>query len=238
MIPPYLRFLAGRERSEQANRHLGLTLAFVAGAVNAGGFLTLSHYTSHVTGVMSSVADEAVLGRLGAALTGASVWASFAAGAFVCALLVLAARARRLRSEYALVLLVEAVLLLLYGLTRGGHFALQLLSFIMGLQNAVITKLSGAEIRTTHMTGNTTDLGIEAAKVLFAHADDDEQTKAEWRRLKIHSGLLLFFMLGGFSGALAFQRFGSAALLPVAALLMIVAAGPLIDDLLGSADAG
>lgn len=46
------------DRSTRANVRLGATLAFVAGAANAGGFLAVGQYTSHMTGVLSSVADH------------------------------------------------------------------------------------------------------------------------------------------------------------------------------------
>ena len=39
----YARSLASRDRSARANRHLGFTLAFVAGATNAGAFLEVQH---------------------------------------------------------------------------------------------------------------------------------------------------------------------------------------------------
>jgi hypothetical protein len=54
----YARKLTTRERTAQANRHLGYTLAFVAGAANAGGFLAVRQYTSHMTGIVSSMADS------------------------------------------------------------------------------------------------------------------------------------------------------------------------------------
>ena len=60
----YLRFLSGNERNRESNRHLGLTLAFIAGAVNAGGYLAVSQYTSHMTGILSSMSDNFVLGRM------------------------------------------------------------------------------------------------------------------------------------------------------------------------------
>ena len=34
----------------------------------------------------------------------------------------------------------------------------------MGMQNSLVTRLSGAVVRTTHLTGVVTDLGIEAAR--------------------------------------------------------------------------
>ena len=51
-----LRELVGHQRSRLANRRLGLLLAFVAGAINAGGFLAIQRYTSHMTGIVSGVA--------------------------------------------------------------------------------------------------------------------------------------------------------------------------------------
>ena len=72
----YARFLVGRERTLAANRQLGFMLAFVAGAINAGGFLAVQQYTSHVTGMVSSAADHLVLGRLDVVLTAAGAQAS------------------------------------------------------------------------------------------------------------------------------------------------------------------
>jgi hypothetical protein len=60
----YARFLTGRHRTVKANRELGFALAFVAGAINAGGFLAVQQYTSHVTGALSSLADNLALGAL------------------------------------------------------------------------------------------------------------------------------------------------------------------------------
>jgi ferredoxin len=86
------------------------------------------------------------------------------------------ARQHHLRSEYALPLLVEAVLMLLFGLlgatlNRQTPFAVPLtvlvLAFTMGLQNALVSKISSSQIRTTHMTGVITDLGIELGKMFY-----------------------------------------------------------------------
>ena len=48
----YLRELTGHERQSRGNRHLGLSLAFIAGATNAGSFLAVGQYTSHMTGLL------------------------------------------------------------------------------------------------------------------------------------------------------------------------------------------
>src|SRR5689334_7962776 len=111
----YVRGLTGRQRAAQANRHLGIALAFVAGAANAGGFLAVKQYTSHMTGIISSAADDLALGAFDAALDCAGALLAFLAGAACCAVMVNFARRRHLHSEFALPLLLESVLLLAFG---------------------------------------------------------------------------------------------------------------------------
>jgi len=112
----YARFLTGRDRSIQANRQLGFALAFVAGAINAGGFLAVRQYTSHVTGMVSALADNLALGEFALVVDAAVGVLAFLFGAMACALLVNFARRRRMASEYALPLMLEAALILLFGL--------------------------------------------------------------------------------------------------------------------------
>jgi uncharacterized membrane protein YoaK (UPF0700 family) len=234
----YLRFLTGRERTQEANRHLGMTLAFVAGAVNAGGYLAVSRFTSHMTGVLSLVAENLadLNGRL--VLSGLAAFGAFLAGAATSAILINWARRKRLQSEYALSLFFEACLLMVFGVlgrnldTR--YFAtstMLLLCYVMGLQNAIITKLSGAEIRTTHMTGNATDLGIELGKLVYWNdADRQDRVVANREKLGIHAGLIACFVGGGCFGALGFRHLGFGLTIPLAFLLLVIAAAPVWDD--------
>lgn len=238
----YIRFLAGRERTRQANRHLGLTLAFVAGAVNAGGYLAVSQFTSHITGVLSLIAEHLALRNMQLVAAGLASLAAFVAGASTTAILVNWARRKRLQSEYALALLLESGLLMAFGLlghnldAYSGPFAtitVLLLCYVMGLQNAIITKVSGADIRTTHMTGNATDLGIELGKLFYWNRDgaSPEKVTANRDKLKMHASLIAFFVTGGCLGALGFKHLGFGVTLPIAALLLVIAMGPVWEDL-------
>ena len=88
----YLSTLTATARTQRANLHLGVALAFVAGALNAGGFLAIGQYTSHMTGVLSSAAtDDLVLGKVPHAIAGALAGA-FLLGAMTTALMVNFAR--------------------------------------------------------------------------------------------------------------------------------------------------
>lgn len=239
---PYLRFLSGNERTREANLHLGLTLAFVAGAVNAGGFLAVSQYTSHMTGLLSSIADNLALNRFDLVFSGLAGFVFFVTGASTSAVLINWARRRRLHGEYALSLMLESLLLLAFGF-MGAHMTLRieltvpvtvlLLCYIMGLQNAIITKLSHAEIRTTHMTGNSTDLGIEIGKLFYWNLDPTAEGKvvANRQKLGVHAGLIFLFVLGGWAGALGFKHVGFTSTWPLAFLLFVIAIVPIWDDL-------
>lgn len=172
----YLASLMAAQRSARANLHLGVSLAFIAGALNAGGLLAVGQYTSHMTGMVSGAADHIALGDWALAATAGATIFAFTAGAATTALMVNFARRRGARHPYAPTLLVEAVLLLVFGLAgarmEGDSVATApaiavLLCYAMGLQNALVSKISNAEIRTTHVTGLVTDIGIELGKLVY-----------------------------------------------------------------------
>lgn len=239
----FLRRLSGDKRSPIANRQLGLSLAFVAGAMNAGGFMAVGQYTSHMTGMVSSIADNLATQQWMLVAAGLGAVVCFAAGAAYSAILINWGRHHRTHSRYAYPLLWEAGLLLAFGL-MGGWLELQktgfipvtvmLLCFLMGLQNAIITKISNAEIRTTHMTGIVTDIGIELGKVVYVNSRPAsphyQPVRANWPRLLLLVSLLAAFSAGGLAGALGFKYVGYSSTLPLAALLVVLAIVPVVDD--------
>ena len=241
MPAAYLRSLTGRARHPGADRQLAAYLAFVAGAVNAGGFLAVQQYTSHMTGIVSGMADGLALGQFALAASGLAAVLAFVAGAACSAMLIHWGRRRGLHSEYALPLMAEAGLLLAFGIVGSRLQATQwlfvsataaLLCFVMGLQNAMITKLSRAEIRTTHVTGLITDLGIELGKSAYWNRRRTvPPVRADRARLRLLARLVALFFVGGVLGALAFARFGFVATVPLAALLCLLALVPVLDDL-------
>ena len=238
---PFLRGWTDVQRTPQSNLRLGATLAFVAGATNAGGFLAVGQYTSHMTGYLSAMADHLVLGQLSLLLAAAAALASFIAGAMTTAILVNWGMQRQLKSAYSLPLLLEAMLLLVFGLlgaSLGLHTALLvpltvlLLCFMMGLQNAVISKISHAEIRTTHVTGLVTDLGIELGKLVYLNRQrSGTPVRASRQRMRMQGLLIGLFFFGGVVGALGFQFAGYVTTLPLAVLLLVLSLRPLIFDL-------
>ena len=243
----YARSLTSQQGSSRTIRHLGFTLAFIAGAANAGAYLAVQIYTSHMTGIVSSLADHLVLGEFTLALGAMGAVLSFLMGAMTSAIMINYGRRRALRSQFALPLLLEAGLFLVFGLmgsTLAGVTGLfvpatvMLLCFMMGLQNAVITKISGAVVRTTHLTGVITDLGIELGKLIYwnrVDAGPEHRVVADRLRLRMLGLLILFFLVGGVLGAIGFKQFGYLATLPLAGILVLLSVVPVVDDLRGAA---
>lgn len=238
----YLARLTARERTVSANLHLGLLLASVAGALNAGGFLAIGQYTSHMTGIVSAAADNLVLGNIGVTIAAALSLLSFTAGAATTAWLVNYARRNSPGTIYAAPLRIEAALLVAFGIAGGVlqrhelaslSFTVILLCFTMGLQNALITKISNAEIRTTHVTGLVTDIGIELGKLFYWNRDQEvalHTVLANRARLRVHCALVLCFFAGGLLGAVGFNYAGFSFAIFLALPLIGVSLAPSLQS--------
>lgn len=235
----YLLTVAGPVRSRRHNLQLAALLALNAGVLNSVGFVAVAVYTSHMTGLTAGVADQLVLGDWRVVATGLLGIACFVAGAAACALVFNWGRRRGLRGRYANVLALEALLILLFGLLadqldwgRREFVFIAVLCFTMGMQNAVITKISDAQIRTTHVTGMVTDIGIELGKLAYRPRRRDlGPVVADGFKLGMLAMLVGLFFLGGVLGALGYLEFGFAIVIPVALLLLAAASPPLVADL-------
>lgn len=117
-----------------------------------------------------------------------------------------------------------------------------LLCFTMGLQNAMITKLSKSVIRTTHLTGMVTDMGIALGRIAtswmaaswMATSWPDRMPVSVTREmavLRLLGSLVTLFFIGGVVGALGFKHVGFLFTLPLSAILLILAAMPVIEDM-------
>lgn len=123
----------------------------MAGALNAVGFLVAGSFTANMTGNISAMADQAAVGAFGVALSFGGLVVAFVLGAVFAALTVMAGARRGLRTVYAWVVMAEAVVLIGLGGAMVADLPEQttlvvVLSFVMGLQNAVTTMISKARV--------------------------------------------------------------------------------------------
>jgi len=206
--------------------------------------MAIGQYTSHMTGIVSSIGDHFALASLLPVLGGLSMLASFILGAVATAILVNWGRRHKVHSEFTLPLLLEAIVLLLFGLA-GAYLHLYkpltvptialMLCFVMGLQNAIITKISKAEIRTTHMTGIVTDIGIELGRLMYWNKSiEGNQTHlVVANRKKLTAHLLIFgmFLSGAIVGAVSFKTTGYISVVPISISLIIISSLQIYRDL-------
>ena len=194
-------------------------LAMLAGSVNAVGLLGFQHQSvSHLSGTATLLGADLV--KLDPEIWHlAGVLFSFLLGAVVSGVL-LGNTALKLGRHYSFALVLEGALLLVAMLvlqqgSLSGHY---LASAACGLQNALVTTYSGALIRTTHLTGLFTDLGIMIGLRLRGQPFDR-------RKALLYLLIIAGFILGGGMGALLFGVMAFTALLVPGVMAIALALG-------------
>ncbi|MDE2446466.1 MAG: DUF1275 domain-containing protein [Alphaproteobacteria bacterium] len=218
--------LMAHRRIPITDRLLATLLAAIAGAVNAGGFFAVGKYTSHMTGYVSQVADSLPTGNYALAFSACIAILSFVSGATFSSMMVVWARLHHSRHQYALPIFVQG--LSLFGFSFSGHMfgadyviiQLAWLCFLMGMQNATITKLSKARVRTTHVTGLITDIGIETGRALFGLVSPKSKIHADLQKLSTLMRIVFAYLLGGILGAVGFATIGFYFAIPLATVLI------------------
>ena len=191
----------------------GFGLACMAGGINAVGFLGMHHQAiSHMSGTVTVLSNELATGRFSLAIYAAGVVISFFVGSVLSAA-ILREISLKLGRRYGVVLVIESLLLFVAcRMLIAGNFAGDCVAAMAcGLQNAMATHYSGAVIRTTHVTGLITDIGIAIGLRLRGIPIDV-------RRIRLHLVLLFGFFSGGMMGSLGYTQIGFSALMIPATL--------------------
>lgn len=191
----------------------GFCLALIAGAVNAIALLGFNHQgVSHLSGSSSLLGVELANGNLGNALELLWMLLSFVLGATISGC-VIGHESLKLGRRYGAALLAVsgALLLAMMLLEQGSNYGNYLASAACGLQNAMTSTYSGAVVRTTHVTGLFTDLGIMLGLKLRGQA-------ADRRRVWLYLVLICGFIGGGIGGAFGYAAWSYRALLGPASI--------------------
>jgi uncharacterized membrane protein YoaK (UPF0700 family) len=187
----------------------GAALAFNAGFVNGSTAQLAGTFVSHITGTttragMSLANHEYVMFGEYCLLIGSFIFGAFISG------YMMKQETFQLGREYGPLFVLGSILFAIDALT--GYYAPESDAYYYfaamgcGLQNGLTTKYSGSIIRTTHMTGAGTDIGLVLGRI--AQGD----TKEKWK-LFVLIPLFVMFLLGGLTSVFAVNRFGKLALL-------------------------
>ena len=221
----------GKTRTLLHNLKVASLLSFVAGLVNVVGFLAVQRLTTNVTGHFAYFVDEFYKLNFLHAFSYLLFIIFFLLGSFVSGFIVEMISRKSERYIYIVPVILETVILFVIG-TLGQELVLKnpaiiacSLLFAMGLQNSLVTSISNSIVRTTHLTGLFTDLGIELSQ-LFFYKTPESKTKLT-SSIKLRSSIIGFFFIGGVFGGVLYASLANHTLLFGAAALVV---GLIYDD--------
>lgn len=222
--------LTAQAHSYSQQSRLAVTLSWIAGYTNILTVLTCAQVTSHMSGVASELGRDVAQGRWGLALYAGLLLAVFMLGAALSGAMTEFGRIRGWQSIYIWPIAVEAGLLAAFALLVEYHdarepengarlIAMTLLpAMAMGLQNATITRISGGIVRTTHVTGVITDLGLELAQIGVRTAMHKREAPRVHRhhvaRLALLASIVAAFIVGAGLGAAMFGAYPEWSMVP------------------------
>ncbi|MET0385476.1 MAG: YoaK family protein [Polyangiales bacterium] len=183
-----------------------LMFCFAAGAVNGAAVMACDRLVTHVTGTVTRLGLE--LMRLTILLDFVLVLVCFVVGAMLAGLLINGRIHQQKRPLFSAPLLIAAVVTAVMAIL--GHVGLLgefggavdepadfvflcALSFAMGLQNAAVATSTGQLVRTTHLTGPATDLGVSLAELFYARGDAHQTAR---RHAALRFGKIIAYATG------------------------------------------
>ncbi len=215
----------GKSRDLKHNIGIASLLSFVAGIVNVVGFLAVQKLTTNVTGHFAFMVEEALKFNIHQSLFYFIYIFSFLFGAFFSNFIIEITEKVTDRYIYIIPVLTEVVILTVIALVRfefiitNPNLIACAMLFAMGLQNSLVTTISNSVVRTTHLTGLFTDLGIEISQ-LFFFKSTEQKTKLV-SSIKLRMTIITTFFIGGIIAGLLFSSFKMKTLL-IASLILIL----------------
>ncbi len=211
-----------------------LMLSFSSGCVNAIAFMACKRFVTHLTGTFTQLGVQAA--HLPVVLDLAAVIVCFIAGAMTAALLINGRAHRGKQPLYTLPLMIVAVTTAAVGAAgyagflgdfggavggAGDFVLLSMLSFASGLQNAAVASSTGLLVRTTHLTGPATDLGMHLVDLAYTKGPERRSAK---RHALLRAGKILAFASGAIGGVMLAQSMQFLAFFVPAAIIIAATA--------------
>lgn len=202
----------GKNRTYKHNLGIASLLSFVAGIVNVSGFLAVQRLTTNVTGHFAYFVDEVFKLKFWEGFIYFLYIFFFFLGSFVSNILVELISKKDENNVYIIPTLIES--LILFSCAFAGQYLIAnspnllafALLFAMGLQNSLVTTISNATVRTTHLTGLFTDLGIELSQLFFYKQEEQKNKLLSSVRLRLT--IIACFFIGGVAGGVFYSWMG------------------------------
>ncbi|MDF1674403.1 MAG: YoaK family protein [Vicingaceae bacterium] len=222
----------GKNRTLKHNLQIASLLSFVAGVVNVTGFLAIQRLTTNVTGHFAFFIDDIANFQFWRGTIYLLYIIAFLAGSFASGLLIeLVAKTKKF-NIFVLPSLLEAIVLLTVVVISQFSFVNSidviacLLLFAMGVQNSFVTNISNAVVRTTHLTGLFTDLGIELSQLFFPNKYTFRKKILSTIKLRLY--IISFFFMGGLIGGYIYSKI---AIYTLIFAVLVLFSGLIYDNL-------
>ncbi len=221
---------SGKTRTLKHNLGIASLLSFVAGLVNVAGFLAVQKLTTNVTGHFAFFVDEVFKLNFKGGLIYFLYIFFFFLGSFSSSVLVEYVSRRNEKLVYRIPVIIESLILLsvaVFGsqmIASAADILAFLLLFAMGLQNSLVTSISSSAVRTTHLTGLFTDLGIELSQLFYYRLPEQRQRLLS--SIKLRLTIIVFFFVGGIVGGVLYAPIGLLVLL----IAVVILIGGLVYD--------
>lgn len=210
------------------NIKLGSLTAFSAGMVNVTSVMIFFAFTSNVTGHYAVLAEEIAKGNWYQAGVVAAWIMLFFFGGFVSNFVIIHFNKTYTYLAHAIPVIIEICCLLIVGTYVQFYYSETLLEtellvalmlFAMGVQNGLTASISNSAVKTTHLTGLTTDLGM-----LFSMFTKREYRQSSQLRgkLKIQLAIMLSYLMGGISAGYIYLTISYNVFYIVCLFLLVV----------------
>ena len=217
----------GKNRTFIHNLRLATLLSFVAGVVNITGVMSVKTLTTNITGHFAYFAEEIMRKDFAAAITFFVFTLIFLLGAFTSNFISEYVAKSNSNFSHIIPIALEILILAIVASFESpmsldnleGKFLASAMLFAMGIQNSLVTKISQSTVRTTHLTGLFTDLGIELSQLFFYKKP--EETKKLKTNIYLRISIISFFFIGCVLGGFIYSFFKIKTLLVACFFLFI-----------------
>jgi len=216
------------DRTLRENLMLASSTAFVSGVLNVAGMVAFLAFSSNVTGHVANLANHFAQQNFREVAVFVIWLLMFFSGAFISHFIVRSLEHKSFYRAHATPVVIEIVILLSVAI-YGHHFyqetqlereiVIGLLLFANGLQNSLVSTVSGGLIKSSHLTGLFTDLGSDIAEWFHPRTDKSIVVK---NKIYLRLTILSFYFIGGVAGGYFFDVYGFAIFYFIPLILLII----------------
>lgn len=215
-------------RTLRENLMLASSTAMVSGITNVVGLVAFLAFTSNITGHVANLSKHIVEQNIGEIVVFLLWLFMFFAGAFLSSFIVRSLEDKSYYRAHSIPVIIEIIVLLFVAIYGNNFYretkaereiVIAFILFSMGLQNSLVSIISGGLIKSSHLTGLFTDLGGDVSEWVHPRAEKTEVVK---NKIYIRLTVLGFYLLGGIIGGYFFNLYDFAIFYFIPVILLTI----------------